>query len=264
LASQDAASSEPVCGLALLDHQDRFEWMNERLAGLLAAAADSMTGRGVDQLPADRQAWFQETAGRFQWTDPRGHVRWLQPERHAAGDKTLLVLRDVTAEQDLLTENRRLRRQIEELKLTDDLTGLPNRRAITQALELQISRSRRYRNPLSIVLVHAAVPDEQIERLQGDAAPLVLGVSQFLRDRLRWVDQIGRWEDNIFLLVLPETKLEDARALVDKIDTELSDRTLPAPLDTLNPALSFGLGVWHKGDDLRTLLQAANRDLAGD
>ena len=115
-----------------------------------------------------------------------------------------------------------------------------------------------------MVLAHVALHDDQVERLQGNPAPLVLGVSRFLRDRLRWVDQIGRWEDNIFLLVLPETEQEDARALLDKIGTEISNTTLPPPLEGINPVLSFGMGVWKKGDDLRTLLRAASRDLADD
>ena len=122
-------------------------------------------------------------------------------------------MRDVTAEDDLRRENQLPHQQIQDLKLTDDLTGLPNRRAISQAPELQISRSRRHRNPLSVVLVHIGLQDDQVELLRDSADPLVLGVSRFLRDRLRWVDQIGRWEENIFLLVLPETEQADARGL---------------------------------------------------
>jgi diguanylate cyclase (GGDEF)-like protein len=264
LAQPETDPNDPVCGLALLDHQGRFEWVNEQLADMLGTAVDGMTGRCVEQLPPDRRAWFQDTHGLIPWTDAQGRAHQLRPERHAADGKTLLVLRDVSTEQELLSEVRRLRQQVEDLKLTDDLTGLPNRRAIGQALELQISRSRRYKNPLTVVLAHIALHNDQIERLRGNPDPLVLAISRLLRDRLRWVDQIGRWEDNIFLLVLPETEQEDARALLDKISTEIANTTLPPPLEGINPVLSFGMGVWKKGDDLRTLLRAASRDLAGD
>lgn len=260
----DAATPEPVCGLALLDAENRFEWVNEQLAHMLGLEADALTGQTPADLPEETRAWFTNEHDQLRWSDPLGQARWLTLERHAAGDKSLLVLRDVSTEQELRNEIQRLQQQIQDLKLTDDLTGLPNRRAISQALELQISRSRRYKNPLSIILVHIGLDDEQVELLRDGADPLVLSVSRFLRDRLRWVDQIGRWEENIFLLVLPETEQKDAQGLVTKITAELSDMELPPPLENIKPILSFGVGVWQKGDDLRTLLRSASQDLAGE
>jgi diguanylate cyclase (GGDEF)-like protein len=86
-------------------------------------------------------------------------------------------------------------------------------------------------------------------------------VSRYLRDRLRWVDQIGRWADDEFLLVLPETAVDDARGLIDKIRNEQASMQLPQPYDDLHPRLAFGLACWNKGDDMRTLLRRAQQDL---
>ena len=187
--------------------------------------------------------------------------RWLRRESHPGDSETLLLLHDVTLQTRLDSENQRLRQQVQDLKLNDELTGLPNKRAITQALEMQISRSRRYQNPLSVVMVHIALDDSQIETVSGGADPLVLGVSRFLRDRLRWVDQIGRWEDNIFILVLPETERADALGLVEKIRAEQNSLQLPAPLEGVRPVLSFGTACWEKGNDMRTLLRQVTQDL---
>ena len=263
-ATPGATAMDPLCGLALLDAEGRIEWVNDQLASLLGKDAESLTGLAPEALPTEQQAWFSGNQTPLQARNPEGQNTLHRIERRAAGDKSLLVMRDVTAEDDLRRENRLLHQQIQDLKLTDDLTGLPNRRAISQALELQISRSRRYRNPLSVVLVHIGLQDDQVELLRDSADPLVLGVSRFLRDRLRWVDQIGRWEENIFLLVLPETEQADARGLVSKISSELSDMQLPPPLEGVKPVLSFGVGVWQKGDDLRTLLRSASQDLAAE
>jgi GGDEF domain-containing protein len=106
--------------------------------------------------------------------------------------------------------------------------------------------------------------DEQIGSLQSGVEPLVLAVSRYLRDRLRWVDQIGRWEDNIFVLVLPETGKDETDGLVDKIRNEQTNMLLPAPFDETRPSLSFGTAYWQKGDDMRTLLRRATQQLADE
>ena len=149
---------------------------------------------------------------------------------------------------------------MEELKLTDDLTGLPNRRAISQALDLHISRSRRYQNPLSTALIHIDLREwNGVQPLSSE--PVVLAVSRFLRDRLRWVDQIARWDENVFLLVLPETTEADARQLLEKIVGEQQGMELPESVGDLRPQLTFGLACWRKGDDMRTLLRHTLADL---
>ncbi len=156
-----------------------------------------------------------------------------------------------------------LEAQVHELKLTDDLTGLPNRRAITQALDLQVSRSRRYGNPLSVVLVAVGVHEQPVELMHDARDALVLAVSHFLRDRLRWVDQIGRWEEDRFLLILPETEREQTEGLVAKIEQEMDAFKLPVPLDGLGVKLRFGTAFWCRGNDRNTLIAAAEGQLAG-
>jgi diguanylate cyclase (GGDEF)-like protein len=248
------------CGLLTLDSRRRIGWINETAAALLGMPAAELAGRSPAELP---EALRQALA-----TEPRLYhfaptQRWLSRELRRGGDgEDLLVLLDVTAQERLAEENARLRQQVEDLTLTDELTGLPNKRAISQALDLHVSRSRRYKNPLSVALVYVDMQAlAGVQPLSND--PIILGVSRFLRDRLRWVDQIARWEDNIFLLVLPETVEADARNLLDKIHAEQHSMHLPEPYSELRPPLAFGLSCWHKGDDMRTLLRGALEDLRG-
>lgn len=246
-------------GLLLIDGDQRVVWANDTLAPMLDLDGAALAGRRLNELP--------EAARRLLSSEPSvlqvnpGH--WVRRESHRDDSgRQLLVFSDVSAQEQLADENARLRQQVEDLKLTDELTGLPNKRAITQSLDLHVSRSRRYHNPLSVVLVHADLH-------QGDGVhplstePLVLAVSRFLRDRLRWVDQIGRLEENVFLLVLPETTEADARGLLDKISAEQGSMPLPDTLADQRPGLAFGLACWQKGDDMRTLLRSALNDLQG-
>ena len=246
-------------GLMLLDQEGQIQWASEALCRMLGEQNDKLTGKAVDDLP--------EPMRRMLATEPRiygvdGDLHWISREAFSNPQgEQLLVVSDVSSQEQLAAENARLHQQVEDLKLTDDLTGMPNKRAISQSLELHISRSRRYQNPLSIVLVLVDLADaDGIEPLSNE--PQILSVSRYLRDRLRWVDQIGRWDDKVFLLVLPETEETDARALLDKIAAEQHSLILPDK-ESARPRLSFGLACWSKGDDMRTLMRSALQDLQG-
>ncbi len=250
-----AATSATASCIALLDANGRIEWASPGLHELL--------GSSVGELASDSAGQLAEDGAIFEWRDTAGRSRRLRVEHIPVDDRRLLVLHDLAELDALQARIEELEAQIRELKLTDDLTGLPNRRAITQALDLQISRSRRYGNPLSLVLVETGIAEQSLELLREVQDDLVLAISHFLRDRLRWVDQIGRWEDDRFLLILPETDREQAEQLVAKIDEELGGLQLPASLEGLRPQLRFGLAFWSKGNDRRTLTAAAERQLSG-
>lgn len=245
-------------GLLLLDQEHRVSWANRRLVEIIGMPAEELAGKHLEQLGEPVQRLLATEPQLIH--DPLSQ-RWLNrtAQRTPAGGR-LLVLTDVTEQEQLAEDNARLRQQVEDLRLTDELTGLPNRRAISQALDLHVSRSRRYQNPLSVVLAYVDIHRPAgVQPLSTD--PVILGVARFLRDRLRWVDQIARWEEHIFLLVLPETTENDARNLLEKIAGEEDGlQTAEAPGD-LRPRLTFGLACWHKGDDARTLLRKALQDL---
>jgi len=245
-------------GLLLLDENGRIDWLNDAMSEMLDTPATELLGKHIAELG--------ESAQQLLAAEPRlfhvpGSRRWLNREiRRGEEGQRLLTVLDVSAQEELAEETARLRQKVEDLKLTDELTGLPNKRAISQSLDLHISRSRRYQNPLSVVLVHLDLHAfGGVQPLSSE--PAILAVSRFLRDRLRWVDQIARWEENIFLLVLPETTEQDARGLLQKVESEQESMALPESCGDTRPGLTFGLACWQKGRDMRTLLRDAIDDL---
>ena len=257
---QNLLQELPV-GLLIVAADGRIEFANAHISELLGMREEQLLCNTLTDLPTQAQRLLASEPLLYH---DIGNQRWIKRETHRAADgERLHMLMDVSEQERLAEENARLRQQVEDLRLTDELTGLPNRRAISQALDLQVSRSRRYQNPLSVVL---AVVDLQhlasVRPLSTD--PVVLAVSRFLRDRLRWVDQIGRWDEDEFVLVLPETSHDDAEALLDKIRAEQETMRLPEPYDDIRPQLAFGLACWSKGDDMRTLLRRAHDNLRGD
>jgi PleD family two-component response regulator len=129
---------------------------------------------------------------------------------------------------------------------------MANRRATVQAINAQVTRSRRYGNLLTLGAMLLNHP-EQAQTPLPDTSILVM--TQYLRERLRWADAIGRSEDQLFLLVMPETGVEDAGNLLQQIINECQTGSLQALGDNPVPKITFGVSEWAKGDDAQRLIK---------
>lgn len=255
--------TSPV-GLLAFDREGRICGINQALEGMLGLAGEQLLGHtretlsvkaGTGLLDADNEIclagrWFQ---------------RQVQEQPVPGGEAVAIhSFQDVTELHQLREENQRLRQRVDELAITDELTGLANHRALSQMLTAQVTRSRRYQNPLSLAMVEiaplAAGADEGFS-LSDD---LVLAISRYLRDRLRWADVIGRWDEQRFMLLLPETSGEAAQALVDKISLDVPQMMVPDSEPTPAFQLRFGFAEWRKGLDTRKFVEQIMKALAGD
>src|SRR3990170_2390420 len=101
---------------------------------------------------------------------------------------------------------------------TDRLTGIPNRPAIIGALFTEVERSVRYRRPLSVAFAdidHFKTINDTYGHEAGDA--VLQGVAASLRRNIRASDRVGRYGGEEFMVLLPETGVEDAAVLADKL-----------------------------------------------
>jgi diguanylate cyclase (GGDEF)-like protein/PAS domain S-box-containing protein len=259
LRAHDWLDDAPV-GFLALDGAGKIQGVNSALEELVGLTSGDLVGHDQETLPSPTHRVLLSSEELIHLNGPGFQERWLRCSRTTDAREpsvTRCFYQDVTREVQLEQENANLRAQIEDLQLVDELTGLPNRKALSQHLELHVSRSRRYANPLSVILVRLAIaPDDTTQ------SPSLLATARYLRDRLRWVDQIARWDDQSFLVVLPETSEAEAQEV---------ERTLRAHRDTLRLADELGAApvdfscataTWRRGDDTRTLLRRANMSLS--
>lgn len=153
------------------------------------------------------------------------------------------------------TEQRMLEARVERLSLSDDLTGTLNQRGLLRDLETLVSRSRRYQNHLSVMMLEFTMP------LGEQTSHYILAASHCLREQLRWADIIGRFADNSFLLVLPETDIEAAECLAQKIFAQLEKMPLTEGMES-RPAAYGGVSQWQRGNDMNMLLERVGSALA--
>lgn len=100
----------------------------------------------------------------------------------------------------------------------ESLTGLMRREAILSALDRELQRARRYRRPLTVGMVDIDFfkkVNDRFGHLAGDA--LLKRVAKTLADGLRTSDAIGRYGGEEFLFFLPETDLDGAVKVAEKL-----------------------------------------------
>ncbi len=185
-------------------------------------------------------------------------------ERFVAEEMELLEL--LATQAATVFENARLF----ESATFEGLTGLYRREAVLEILDREWSRSIRYDRPLSIALADLDRFKWINDRHGHLAGDLVLQrVAAELRAHVRDTDFIGRFGGEEFLIVLPETQLEGAVLLAEKIRERIEALEIGVEGgEPLQVTLSIGVASRSevKGDGktrARPLLQAADAALYG-
>ena len=126
---------------------------------------------------------------------------------------------------------------------TDRLTGVANRPALLGTLFGEVERAARYNRPLSVGFVDIdlfkAVNDSHGHHV-GDV--VLRGVADILRANVRATDMLGRYGGEEFMLILPETTIEDAASLADKLRL-LVDAARFRIDDSLSVNVTVSIGV---------------------
>jgi PleD family two-component response regulator len=89
----------------------------------------------------------------------------------------------------------------------------------------------------------------------------ILDVSRCLREQVRWADIIGRFAENSFLLLLPETDIEAAQGLAQKIFEQLEKMPVAEGME-VRPKIYCGVSQWQRGNDVNMLLERVGAALA--
>jgi diguanylate cyclase (GGDEF)-like protein len=153
----------------------------------------------------------------------RNEVAALALEAEQAHQRTLwavlaassLVLTVVAAQAWRVARRRRV---LADLALKDELTGSPNRRAVTAYAQAQLDQMRRLNLPFTLALIdldHFKRVNDGFGHDAGDA--LLRAFAQAAAEVLRGQDRIGRWGGEEWLLVMPGTALADLPRVFERL-----------------------------------------------
>jgi diguanylate cyclase (GGDEF)-like protein len=122
----------------------------------------------------------------------------------------------------------RLNRALTVLSQTDPLTKLANRTKLGCELPKELDRWRRYQRPVSVILLdidHFKQVNDVHGHLMGDR--VLVAIADVLRRLVRASDCVGRWGGEEFLVVCPETDLDQTAALAERIRAAISAASFP-------------------------------------
>jgi len=220
--------------------------------------------------------------GSYLWIEDSGHIiarnedgsvaRMLGAHRNIDAGKRLVAqleqknhsLEAQVAERtrELSWVNQQLQRQLDEnreLAERDALTRIANRYRLEQALQQECRRAQRFREPLAVIAMDVddfKPINDRYGHAQGDAA--LVQVVENLRTCLRDHDLLARWGGDEFVMVMPQTTLDEALAVAGRL------RQAMVQVEQIGESrltLSYGVVQWQEGEGQSDLLGRADKAL---
>lgn len=217
--------------------------MNRRASAVFGLTTEDAAGRRaldfwVDVADRDRLLTDLKDVGAVDHFEAQlrrgddGSPFWadLAAQQITFQDETALVfgIQDVT-------EMRASEERLQELSITDPLTGMLNRRRLLDVAEEELARATRYGRQLSLAMVDADM-FRGINEMYGDEAgdEALCSLAENICNFVRRTDVVGRFDGEEFVVLLPETPLEGAamtleriRAAIDANPPSHGDRQIP-------------------------------------
>jgi len=194
-------------------------------------------------------------AGDERWFEAR--IALMERDDHGHG-KVILVASDVT-------ERVKLYHEVQQLAIHDPLTGCYNRRHFTVLAERELQRAIRYKRPLSLLMLdidHFKKYNDRYGHPTGDR--LLVGLVELCQKSLRGVDILARHGGEEFVILMPETGLQDARKAGDRLRETIARMEVNTTEGKLSLTVSIGLSALKNGHcpvqaDLERLIRRADR-----
>jgi diguanylate cyclase (GGDEF)-like protein/PAS domain S-box-containing protein len=160
-------------------------------------------------------------------------------------------------------ENARLLAKIQQLAITDDLTGLYNRRGLFEIGRLELERTRRYNMPLAAIIIdidHFKSVNDQYNHTIGDQ--VLRSFADCIKDNIRELDVIGRIGGEEFVILLPGSNHKSAQKTADRLQKLIANNVTATSMGDISITVSQGVAIYNnKMQDLNDLVQAADRAL---
>ena len=190
-------------------------------------------------------------------------------EQVAAGDLTQQIdskghddFRGLIKNFNIMTTNLRFQYdELERLSLQDHLTGLANRRYFEQQLHLELGRACRLRHFSTLLMLDIddfKSINDMFGHLEGDKALKLLASA--LKEQVREVDLPVRFGGEEFLVLLPETSLEQGQIVAEKIRIKISQIKIASRKGNITLTVSIGIASTEQEADLR----CSSLDCAGE
>ena len=161
-------------------------------------------------------------------------------------------------------QNARLFENVQQLAITDSLTGLFNRRHFFQIAQREFNQAMRYNRDLSMVMIdldHFKRVNDTYGHPAGDW--VLQEIARRMNGALRDTDLLGRYGGEEFVILLQETGLEQAKIIAERLRLNIAVSPLTLPASGQKVQITASLGVSEIDEECLSLQQLIDRaDLA--
>ena len=169
-------------------------------------------------------------------------VQSYQARAYTPEDMYLLEM--LSAHAAIAVDNTRLFQEVQLLAITDPLTGANNRRELYELGEREFARSKRYKHPLSAMMVDIdrfKKVNDSYGHTTGDQ--VLVQLTERIRANIRDIDILGRYGGDEFAILLPNTELEPARQVAERLRTAIADFPFETEAGAIQITTSIGVST---------------------
>ena len=186
---------------------------------------------------------------------------WLWGEN--LHDQDLLALSIFAKQVAIAVENARLFEKVQNMAMTDDLTGLYNRRGLFEIGNLEFARAVRIKRPFSVIMVdidHFKRVNDKHGHPIGDQVLHDLAIQ--LRSATREIDIVGRYGGEEFIFLLSDLDKKGAREMADRLRILVENTSHKTDAGDIRLTISLGVAQREKNTpNLEALLAQADQAL---
>jgi diguanylate cyclase (GGDEF)-like protein/PAS domain S-box-containing protein len=257
------AENAPI-NISRYDRQGRKIYVNHNLAVSLGQPVDQLLGRSfAEQSEMPYNEIFQEA---FEAAIQSGETTTFEIEFPAENGEIETHLIHMVAERDEsgavfgalatgqnITERKRLEKELERQAHVDYLTGLVNRRYFIELAENELSRINRYGGKLSLILFDLDLFKQINDTFGHSSGDLVLHeIGEISRNTMREIDIIARIGGEEFVVVLPQTGLQEAADAAERLRQAIEKGSIQLDNGKLvRFTASFGVVTIRRKTDVR-------------
>lgn len=253
-------------------HRDDYQRVMAHFEQYIQGESDKYEIEYRCMTRSKKPLWIRDTGIIVERADDNSVLRMMGAHKDIDALKNLEVLNTVEKQNlqniidsrtlELTRLNRVLAEKAAEAELnatTDYLTSLSNRFNFEQRLEREIARAERFKEPLSLIVMDLDKFKQINDRLGHPTGDQVLiGVGKVLRSNLRQIDVASRWGGDEFALLLPNTTLEHALSVAEKLRTAVTSDLSSLKLDI---SASFGVVELIKNESQIDFMRRADNAL---